>query len=588
MRTDSGSGRSYDNRSALSDERSRGLDLGPFQFIARHWKSLTATFAVLLCLTVVLTWPMALYMTAVPDEGDPLLNTWALSWVAHQLLIAPAHLVHANIFYPERYTLLFSESLILPAVMFAPLQWAGVHPVVVYNLVMASGMIFSGMGVALLLLELTGDGVAALIAGIAFAFLPFRMEHYSHMQLQQSQWIPMVLWALHRTIRRGRVADAVLVGVFAACQLLSCVYFGVMLIPFVTVVAIVIVFARFRLSTAGGDLAISVPRSFAVGLIRSSVCAVVVFGAIAAPLGSAYVRASGIVGERSEAEAIAGSAAPSDYLAAPLTNRMYGQLTSGFGRTELRLFPGISIVVLAAIGLVRRRSASTVAYVLALLVALDMSFGLHGMTYRLLWNNIGAFRGLRVPARVGIFVGLALSVLAGYGVAALRSGTSRSWMRRMVPAIAAALLVLEDSSQPTPHTTMPGFMPPVYAAILKDLADAPTTAIADLPIAAAMPDYMYYSLFHWQNLLSGYSGFFPPSFVDLTRSLEGFPDEMAMDALRRRHALYVVIHGEVYTADQYAALVAKAEASPDLQLVSRGAWQRGEMSAYRILPDKTQ
>ena len=63
---------------------------------------------------------------------------------------------------------------------------------------------------------------------------------------------------------------------------------------------------------------------------------------------------------------------------------------------------------------------------------------------------------------------------------------------------------------------------------------------------------------------------------------------MAMDALRRRHALYVVIHGEVYTADQYAALVAKAEASPDLQLVSRGAWQRGEMSAYRILPDKTQ
>ena len=101
-----------------------------------------------------------------------------------------------------------------------------------------------------------------------------------------------------------------------------------------------------------------------------------------------------------------------------------------------------------------------------------------------------------------------------------------------------------------------------------------------------MPSYMYYSLFHWQNLLSGYSGFFPPSFVDLARSLEGFPDETAMDALRRRHALYVVIHGEVYTPDQYAAIVAKAEASPDLQLLSRGPWQRGEMIAFRILPEK--
>ena len=47
--------------------------------------------------------PLARHLDTVPDTGDPLLNTWALSWIAHQAPIAPARLVHANIFYPERY-----------------------------------------------------------------------------------------------------------------------------------------------------------------------------------------------------------------------------------------------------------------------------------------------------------------------------------------------------------------------------------------------------------------------------------------------------------------------------------------------------
>ena len=558
-------------------------DLGPWQFVLSRWKTLAVTFLLLVALSALLTWPQVLHMSSVPDEGDPLLNTWALSWVAHQLPIAPARLVQANIFYPERYTLLYSESLILPGVIFAPLQWAGVHPVIVYNLVFASGIVFSGLGLALLALELTDDGFAAAIAAIAFAFLPFRMDHYAHLQLQQTQWIPMALWSLHRTVRLGRTADGVLLGVFSAFQLLSCVYFGLMLFPFLAVVAAVIVGAHIRVGSTREEFSAAVSRAFVMSRVKAMVFAVVAFGVLAAPLGAAYVRASRIVGERGAGEAMAGSALPSDYLAAPRISLLYAKATEKFGGPERRLFPGITLVVLALVGLWRRRSASVIAYLVALIVAVDISFGLHGVTFSLLWQFVGVFRGLRVPARMGLFVGFALSVLAAYGVARLRASFSQPWARRLVPIVAAALLIVESRVQPVGGQPMPAQMPPAYEAILRDVAGAPTAAIADLPIAAAMPTYMYYSVFHWQNLLTGYSGFFPPSFLDLTKSLEAFPDNISMDALRRRQARYVVVHGEVFSPQEYAAIVSKADAAPDLELLSKSAWKGAEMSVYRVL-----
>ena len=52
--------------------------------------------------------------------------TWVLGWVAHQLPHAPAHIFDANIFYPERNTLAYSETLLVPGLLAAPLHWLGV------------------------------------------------------------------------------------------------------------------------------------------------------------------------------------------------------------------------------------------------------------------------------------------------------------------------------------------------------------------------------------------------------------------------------------------------------------------------------
>ena len=107
-----------------------------------------------------MTYPQVLQMSdGVHDDGDPLLLTWVLGWVAHQLPRAPARLFDANMFYPERNTLAYSETLLVPALVVAPLHWLGVGAIFIYNLVFLSGFALSGVGVALLVRRLTGhDG----------------------------------------------------------------------------------------------------------------------------------------------------------------------------------------------------------------------------------------------------------------------------------------------------------------------------------------------------------------------------------------------------------------------------------------------
>jgi hypothetical protein len=200
-------------------------------------KFFASMLLVFTALTAVMTYPQVLHLRdGVHDDGDPLLNTWTLAWVAHQLPLAPARLFDANIFYPERKTLAFTETLLLPGMLAAPLHWLGVAPLLVHNLVLLSGFAVSGAGTALLVRALTGNTVAAVLAGIVFAFLPYRIDHMPHLQLQQTQCLPLALWAFHRLLERGRVSDGVWFGLFMAGQVLSCTYYGLFLVPYLGVV----------------------------------------------------------------------------------------------------------------------------------------------------------------------------------------------------------------------------------------------------------------------------------------------------------------------------------------------------------------
>ena len=114
-------------------------------------------------------------MVAIND-GDPLFSTWRLAWIAHQVPRDPAHLFNANIFYPERLTLAFSDSMLVPGLMAAPLFWLGVPQLVVYNIMLLSSFALSGATMFLLVRSLTRNSGAAFVAGFIFAFLPIPLH----------------------------------------------------------------------------------------------------------------------------------------------------------------------------------------------------------------------------------------------------------------------------------------------------------------------------------------------------------------------------------------------------------------------------
>lgn len=524
-----------------------------------------ALFALFAVLAGVMTFPLVPRMRdSLFDPGDPLLNLWTLRWVAHRMVTSPFQLFDANIFWPQTNTLAYSETMIAPGLLTAPLAWIGVGGVFVHNLVLLGGIVASGVGASLLVRALTGSIAGAVVAGIVFAFFPFRFDHAAQLQLQQGQWIPLAMWALHQVVWRGRVGDGIWLGVSVAAQLLSCMYYGMFLALYLPVVAACLLAWRRRLW-----------RSRLPILAAAALTAAILF----APAARAYVAARETVGERSRQENIGFSATWSNYLAAPDTNRLYGRTAARFGGLERNLFPGFAALALAALGLWPPLSAVRLAYAVGLLFAVDLTLGFNGVSYRMLYEFFPPMRALRIPALAIVLVGFSLAVLAGYGAARIR--------RRAAVAALGGIVLLESFSAPIALMRMPLAPPPIYADLVGD--SAPGAPVVELPIIYSRDPryqdqiYMYYSTFHWRPLLNGYSGFFPPSYLALAAEMRTFPDARALESLRSRGARYVIVHGERLPADEYRRIVAAANGCGcGLTVVSRTPWQGSEITLYRV------
>lgn len=204
------------------------------------------------------------------------------------------------------------------------------------------------------------------------------------------------------------------------------------------------------------------------------------------------------------------------------------------GGPERRLFPGMLPVLLGLVGLLlrppRRRH---IIYLLALVLAFEMSLGARGFLYPLFYEHVPAYRGLRAAARFGVFVLLFLGVLAGYGYAALAYGRSLRVRVIMVVLLGAGLLaeyrVHLNLSDEYPNTA-----PPVY----RFLAMQPRGVVAEIPFPSPAsfpgpdPYYSYASTFHWFPLVNGYSAVYPPSYLRRIDRMRHFPDATSLQQLR--------------------------------------------------------
>jgi hypothetical protein len=581
-------------------------------------------FTVLLfffLLAVVFTWPLILHFSngVLGGTGDPMLNSWIISWDAHTLFTRPFSLFQGNILYPSRDVIAYSEHLFTLGLLAAPVYWTTRNPVSAYNFLLYFGFVFSGFGCYLLVKELTGSRWAGLAGGVFFALCPYKISRLPHLQIMFSPFLPFLLLFLHRYLDRGGGKNLFLFAAFFLAQSLSSWHY-------------------LAYSALAAGLMWLWSAFFRRGegkwrRLAATAAAVAVVALFILPFSLPYLRAhSRLPGfERSLNEVKGYSAGWEDYLRVLPESLVYGDAPSPFRRGfigyEQVLYPGVVILLLAlAAFLVREGEGSAnppafrssswrngALYFLALgaaafILTLGPEVGGWSNPFYTIPYRLGLLKFTRVPARFFVLLSLSLAVLGGFGLAKLSfkaSGSTPDMGRlRLTAAALLILLVVELVTFNIPVYRVPvgDEVPEVYRWLAEQedarVIELPTLPLRgtcrydrDLDLIPLDTDryfsreglLIYFSTYHWKPMANGYSGYFPYFYNRIFLEMQGFPSERTLHLLWGLGINYVIWDWSVVPTQRQEEYNVRLFSMPGLTFVG----DFGEKSVFRVEEQET-
>ena len=540
--------------------------------------------AVFLLLAGFFTWPLAAHFgDQVVTSGvdlDPLHMLYALTWGVHALAQNPMGYFHATFFYPYQASLAFLDHVFGLAVLAAPAIWATGNMLVGYNLVW--------LGAYLLTRFLTDSVPASFLAGILFAFYPFRYHSGGLINVLAVMWIPFALLSLHLWVETRLRRQLFLFVAFSVAQFLSSTYTAVFLPPAVILYLLVLLLTE---------------RKATVELVtrqRWVILAAVGLGiAVVAGFGTPYFHyaRAGIGFHRTLPETAPFSAVPWDFLT-PAPGSLLRPLAPWAGQGRHPLFFGVVGTLLALYWVLRRgwrgqrHRPELIFYawlaVAAGLLAFGSGIGAPGhrlpMPFGVAYYVIPGFSFFRDPVRFVVLASLATAVLAGAGLARL-AAVHPGFRRRGGAVLLVVLAAVELYAAPV-HLLrpLPRHVPSAYAWLGSVGGDP---VIVEVPMPAdesrERPEharYQLYSLFHGKRIANGVASFVPPVTRELRRRMQRFPSDDSVAFLRELGVTYVFVHPDLYPPDRREALHEAVLAQPGLDMAEDG----GEVWVVEVKP----
>jgi hypothetical protein len=542
-------------------------------------RSRRLAFVLCLLLAAAHTWPLLLHAGTYSrnDNADTQLNEWILAWVAHELPRDPVHLFEANIFYPAHDALAFSEPLIVPALIGAPLSWAGASPVLVYNLVVVAGYALTAFATFLLVETWTGSFLAGLLAGSLFAFNTHTLTRFAHVQGIHIYGLPLALLAIDRLVRGGspslpasvdRSWRAVLL---LAGAVVTMAYTSGYLVVFAAVmIALVLVTRAIEWWPRKAHVAL---RLAAAGAIAAIAILPVYLPYRRAARDQHMVRSLDVVRDY--------SATPAGYLAS--AGRLHVATWSGrfFKDPVDSFFPGFAVLALAGVAIAaaaRRRQAGAdpmrarVGMLVAIGVAgFVLSLGTATPVYGWLFAVFPPMQGLRAAARFGNLFLLAVAVLGGIGLTRVR------WR----PAAIALVVLVNVESLRAPMAYQPFHgIPAIYTLLAGEPGPVVLAEQPFFPRWAIFQNapYVLASTAHWRPLMNGYSGYTPDTYQHYADAFWYFPADWAIQAMKDAGVTHVMVHPAAFHKDHQAVLPV-LEKRTDFELIAIGD---GGIRLYRL------
>jgi hypothetical protein len=621
------------------------------------WPEAALAALLYFALTLVLAYPLSVHpaTSILPVGADANLYLWTLQWDVHALVAQPLSIFDANIYYPFRHTLAYSENLIGSAVIAAPVLWATGNAVLAMNLVALLSCVLCGTG-AYLLARRTGIGPGgATIAGIVFAFAPPRFFRLGQLHLTTVEWVPFCLAFLHKYFDSGRQRDLWWACFFFAAQVLTSAHgaafclvsalgfvlwhvalgdpkirslrFADVVVPVALAVAVsAIVFLPYRAvqKEMGLRRSLDEATSFsptlasfvaspsrvhtfvlsrligheipadAVAFLFPGYLTLVLAAAGAGVAGSKRTRPTmrrkGVAAACLEIAIVASGIVAIVLTAAGGARLRYGGDVILSARRPWRAWLVCIVLVAVRAALLRRiplafasrvRAATRrarhiaealrgndVAFYAALaLVTAWLSLGTPFGLYRLVYSWPG-FSFIRVPSRFTIVTLLALAILAAAGFERLTQRFARR-TRFVLAGIAAFALVAEFFAAPLGAASYRIDVPEVDRWLAGQaapfvVAELPLARSNDVVVSARRQSlYMLHSTAHWQRTVHGYSGMQPALHDELFRQMLNFPDVPVLDRLASLGVTWIVVHPDLYAADEWRRVAARLDGLHD-------------------------
>ena len=480
--------------------------------------------------------------------GDSLESVYLVAWNVHQFFRDPLHLFDANVLYPSRRALAFTDHRLLPSLVVAPVLWATRNPVLATSVAVGLACLLAAMGGRRLATVLGLPPVAAWTTGALYGFHTYQINEGPRLNIVCHGFVAFALAELVLYLTTGEARRAWRTAGFMLLQGLSANYhllYGVLVLGLVLLGALA---ARPRV------VARRLPLLCAAGLGA---------GLLLAPMAVPYLRAAR---EHAYVRELGPGIDLEHYVSTSPTNFMYGAMG-----TEVRLqqrgphfvgFVALALALLAVADGARTRgrggdaragalppsawvpAAAGLALILVLLsLGPDVVVGGHHLgpgPYRILHRWVPGFQLVRIPERLALLAMLFVALLAGRGLGIIER---QRWT--LAGLALAALVPLEHLGTLPLSERVPvaGRVPEVY----RWLASHHVHALAEVPIhgeglVREETEEMYFSTAHFKPIVDGYTAY-PPLLSRLLRRLAAeFPSETTLQVFGRLGIDTVVVH----------------------------------------------
>jgi hypothetical protein len=533
-----------------------------------------------ICLTIVMTYPLILHMGQIVGGkgGDGTYFVWLVRWyqkALFELKISPFFDPYMN--YPQGWNLVAEDNT--PAMVALALPFSLLFGATCgYNFAMLLSFVLSGWGMYLWIRHLTKDGMAGLVAGTIFAFLPFHMAHFiiGHLSLSGTQWFPFYFWGLFDLLRQEKFSwkPVLMAGISAGLIGATSPYYIYMtvLISAVFLLGFIIFKGYKRLKEP----------VFWKGLFSFGVLAAILVGISMLPY--LTFNTQGGLASHSVDYVSEYSASPTDFVIPSIKQFLWGDWVDNTFSPEYwqesTLYIGAVAFVLAVIAwLKRRRSGCPELLNIALLVAISACILALGINLHWLGHNVTTlprflqsifhrsdmpqiyfpgyylfrflpfFSKMRVMMRFGVFTLIFTSLMAGLGAHVVLKGSPQK-VRLWIGVILLVLVFVDFYPGIfTKFTTLDGRPVDYWLAAQPD-----TGAVAQFPFKNdSSQGQLYNTLINQKPYIGGYFSANAPEQYDRIRPImEEFPSSDSVKLLKELGVAYVVVDSSAYS--NYAAI----------------------------------